>query len=136
MKSTGILALALLASASLASFALAAEKPASSPSTTQPALVRSGALLPDRSILGDTGFLALRQRAVLGLTGDANPALRFGATRFAAEGPWADVSFRRDDGRVVRVWLVDDAGPPPLLGDTRDPWDVRLHWSLSGPRKK
>ena len=122
--------LAVLLVAAVLPIHVRAEEPA------KPLLLPASELLPPSTWIDDQGLRLLSHRARLGLTRDDSPALRFGATRFTAEGPWADLSFRRDDGRTVRVWLVDDAGPPPLLGDTRDPWDMQLRWSFSSPKKK
>ena len=131
MKPRSIVFAALLAAVVVLPLHARAEEPAK-----KPALLPATELLPPSTWIDDQGLRLIRHRALLGFTQEDTPALRFGATRFTAEGPWADLSFRRDDGRTVRLWLVDDAGPPPLLGDAGDPWDVRLQWSLTGPRKK
>lgn len=63
------------------------------------------------------------------------PSLRFGATRFAREGPWADASFTLASGRVIRLWLVDESEPDLLFGDRHRPEKLSLRWSLAGARR-
>jgi hypothetical protein len=86
-------------------------------------------------ILEDRGLELLRQKAMLDLGWTDTPSLRFGATRFTSEGPWGDVSLRREDGRVFRLWLTNTGEPEPLLGGKRAPRELSLRWSLSGPRR-
>lgn len=115
---------------------LAALAPAAPVRAAEPPLRRADDLLPASAWIEDRNVLLLRHQAVLGVAGEATSALRFGATRFTAEGPWSEWSLRRDDGRVLRLWLTDSGEPEPLFGDERAARTFSLRWSLSPRRER